>query len=137
MIPLADAQARYPGAESFVFGDGPDLSAHLIALVRQGAKRATCGALRDYQSGAEAMPVVGRMDIVRGWDGGADLVIRTTSVQIIRFCDVTADFALSEGEDATLAGWQAGHAAFFARNGGFDPEMELVCERFELVEDFA
>jgi uncharacterized protein YhfF len=31
--------------------------------------------------------------------------------------------------------WQQGHAAYFARNGGFTPEMELVCERFVMVED--
>ncbi len=29
------------------------------------------------------------------------------------------------------------HIAFFTRNVGFDPEMELVCERFRLVEVLA
>ncbi|MEJ2019298.1 MAG: ASCH domain-containing protein, partial [Maritimibacter sp.] len=42
-----------------------------------------------------------------------------------------------EGEDDDLAGWQKGHEAFFTRNGGFDPEMMLVFEHFELVEDLA
>jgi uncharacterized protein YhfF len=33
-----------------------------------------------------------------------------------------------------LAGWRAGHKDYFERNGGFSPDMELVCERFRLVE---
>ena len=133
---LEAALRLYPGAESFVFGDGPDLSARLIDLVHDGSKRATCGALRDFAAG-EAMPVVGRCDIVRDWAGQAQLVIRTVSLEVARFCDVTAEFALAEGEDATLEGWQAGHRDYFGRNGGFQAEMKLVCEVFDLVEDLA
>ena len=82
------------------------------------------------------MPVVGRRDIALDWDGVPALVIETTDVTICRFCDVAEDFALTEGEDETLAGWQSGHQAYFERNGGWQAEMELVCERFTLVEDF-
>lgn len=134
---LAALEDRHPDAESFTFGDSRDLSDHLIALVRSGAKRATCGALRDFTEEGEALPVVGRHDIALDWDGAPALVIETTEVTIRRFRDVDADFALSEGEDDTLEGWQAGHRAYFERNGGWSPDMELVCERFELVEDFA
>ena len=83
------------------------------------------------------MPVPGRRDIVLDWDGVPALVIETTEVTIRRFCDVDAGFALAEGEDDTLAGWQAGHRAYFERNGGWSPDMELVCERFDLIEDLA
>lgn len=132
-----EALARYPGAETFTFGDGPDLCAELIALVRAGRKRATCGAARDFGEGGEALPVVGRRDIALHWDGTPAFVIETVEVTRRRFCDVDADFALAEGEDDTLEGWQAGHRAFFERNGGWSPEMELICERFDLIEDFA
>ena len=131
---LADILERYPGAQTFRFGDGPDLSAHLLGLVRAGVKTATCGALRDVEAG-EPLPVVGRRDIALAWDGRPALVIETMEVTQRRFCDVDAGFALAEGEDDTLAGWQAGHRAYFSRNGGFDPEMMLVCERFTLIED--
>ena len=133
---LATLRARYPGAESFTFGDGPDLCAHLLALVRAGRKTATCGALRDFGEGGEAMRVVGRRDIALDWDGRPALVIETVEVTLRRYCDVDEGFALAEGEDDTLAGWQAGHRAFFERNGGWSPEMMLVCERFRLIEDF-
>ena len=134
---LEDLQVTYPGAGTFQFGDGPELSARLISLVRQGKKTATCGALRDFEDEPEAMPVVGRCDIATNWDGTPALVIRTLKVEKIRFCDVTQEMALAEGENDDLAGWRADHEAVFTRNGGFDPEMMLVFEHFELVEDLA
>lgn len=132
-----DPMARYPGAATFTFGDSRALCDRLLALVRAGRKTATCGALRDFGAGGEALPEPGRRDIALDWDGRPALVIETVAVEIVRFCDVGPDFALAEGEDASLEGWQAGHRAFFARNGGFDPGMDLVCERFRLVEDLA
>lgn len=126
---------RYPEAETFRFGDSKALSSELLALVRSGAKTATCGAMRDYSEAGDMLPVVGRRDIALEWDGRPALVIETLEVTIRRFCDVDAGFALAEGENDSLAGWQAGHAGYFERNGGFDPTMELVCERFRLIED--
>lgn len=132
---LDAVKARYPGAETFRFGDNPDLCARLIALVRSGKKTATCGALEDYETGDEVLPVHGRRDIALNWDGTPALVIETLEVSVIRFCDVTEDFALAEGENEDLAGWQRDHRRYFERNGVFHPEMDLVCERFRLVED--
>ena len=137
MTTLADIRARYPGAETFTFGDNRALCDHLLALVRTGAKTATCGALRDFHDEGEALPVPGRRDIALDWDGGPALAIETREVTIRRFCDVDTDFALAEGEDTSLESWQQGHRAFFERNGGWSEDMELVCERFRLIEDFA
>ena len=120
---------------SFKFGDSRDLCDRLTALVRTGAKTATCGALRDFDAG-EAMPTVGRRDTVLDWDGNPVLLIETTEVTIHRFRDVPEDFALAEGE-GNFEDWTRGHIDFFTRNGGFDPDMELVCERFRLVEMLA
>ncbi|GFE65782.1 ASCH domain-containing protein [Litoreibacter roseus] len=136
MIPHSLRQ-KYPHAETFTFGDSKALCDQLLALVRLGKKTATCGALRDFSEDGEALPAVGRQDISLNWDGTPALVIETTEVKVRRFCDVDAEFALAEGENETLEGWQAGHRAFFERNSGFDREMELVCERFKLVEDLA
>ena len=132
-----DLQDTYPGAGTFKFGDSPELCAELIALVRQGKKRATCATWAEFEAEPEAMPVVGRCDIATNWDGTPAFVIRTVKVQKIRFCDVTEEMALAEGEDEDLAGWRKGHEAYFTRNGGFHPEMLLLFEHFELVEDLA
>ena len=122
-------------AVGFKFGDSRELCDQLLALVRAGRKTASCGALRDFDAGEE-MPVVGRRDLALDWDGKPALLIETVEVRAQPFCDVTEDFALAEGE-GSFADWKRGHIAFFTRNGGFDPQMMLVCERFTLIEDYA
>ncbi|MEM7440709.1 MAG: ASCH domain-containing protein [Pseudomonadota bacterium] len=133
---LTSVLARYPDAETFTFGDNRELCDYLLGLVRSGKKTGTCGALRDFGPGKEAFPVVGRRDISLNWDGTPAIVIETVSITQKRFCDVDEAFALSEGENDDLAGWQADHRAYFERNGGWTAEMEVVCERFKVVEDF-
>lgn len=128
---------RYPEAQTFVIGDNATLNAHLLTLIRQGQKTATCAALSDFAPGKEAMPVVGRSDIALSWDQTPALVIQTVEVTQHKFCDVPEDFALAEGENETYAGWQRDHKAFFKRNGGWSEDMMLVCERFKLIEDLA
>ncbi len=135
MSDLEHLKARYPGAQTFKFGDNRVLCDELLALVRGGVKTATCGALRDYPEGSTDTPVVGRRDIALDWYDQPALVIETLDVSTCRYCDVTEDFALAEGENETLEGWREDHRRYFERNGGFDPEMELLCERFRLVED--
>jgi uncharacterized protein YhfF len=132
---LEQLRQEFPGAETFTFGDSEALCDELIGLVRTGKKTATCGALRDFESGEEAMPVIGRKDIALNWNGTPALVVETLDVETIRFCDVEVDFALAEGENDDLKGWRVDHQAYFERNGGFDPKMWLVCERFRVVRD--
>ncbi|SDE68439.1 Uncharacterized protein YhfF [Paracoccus isoporae] len=120
---------------SFKFGDTRELNERLLQLVRSGTKTATCGALRDFQEGEEELPKVGRRDLALDWDGNPALLIETTEVTIRRFCDVPEDFALAEGE-GSFEDWRQAHIEFFTRNGGFASDMDLVCERFRLVEDY-
>jgi uncharacterized protein YhfF len=54
----------------------------------------------------------------------------------MRFCDVDENFALAEGENGDLEGWRRDHRRYFERNGGFDNELMVVCERFKLVHDY-
>tara|TARA_B100000678_G_C18041051_1_gene434688 strand:+ start:31 stop:444 length:414 start_codon:yes stop_codon:yes gene_type:complete len=131
---LKALKQRYPGAETFKFGDSAALCEELVALVRSGKKVATCGALRDYDAG-EAMPEIGRQDIALNWDDTPALVIETAEIVQCRFDEITEAMALAEGEDDSLEEWRAGHSAYFERNGGFSPDMQIVWERFRLVED--
>lgn len=131
-----ELQARRAGSTTFTFGDSEELCNDLLRLVRSGQKTATCGALRDFGPEGEAMPVVGRRDIALNWDGTPALIIETLEVTQMRFCDVDKCFALAEGENDDLEGWRRDHQWYFERNGGFDSEMMLVCERFKLVHDY-
>lgn len=133
---LQDVQKRYPGAETFKFGDTEELCSALIALVRSGRKRATCSSVLNAKLG-NAMPELGRRDIALNWDGSPAFVIETTELREVRFRDMPEEMALMEGENDTLEGWQRDHQAFFERHGVFDPDMMLTWERFDVIEDLA
>lgn len=127
--------ASAPSPITFAFGDSPEMADELLALVLAGTKTATCGALRDFPEGGPSRPVVGRRDVVLDGKGRRAAVIETVEVTIRRFDEVDEAFAHDEGEGArTLQDWRDGHRRYFERNGGFSPDMELICERFRLVE---
>lgn len=116
--------------ESFGFGDSPEMADRLVDLVINGEKRATCWSVRDGQQ-----TEIGKRMVVLNGKGQPRAIIETVELAQRRFCDVDWDFAKSETEgDETLEDWRAGHRDYFARNGGFEPEMMLWCERFKLVE---
>ena len=125
-------------AVTFSFGDNPALADERLALVLAGRKTATCGALRDFGPGGEPMPEVGRRDVVLDGRGRRAAVIETVEVTTRRFDEVDEAFAHDEGEgDRSLASWREAHRTYFARNGGHANDMQLVCERFRLVEVIA
>lgn len=129
-------EARFRGA--FAFGDGAAMADELAALVLQGTKRATAGALWAFEAEGEALPRPGDLSIVTDGSGTPRCVIETLSVEVVPFRDVTAAFAHTEGEgDRSLAYWRRVHRAFFTREcaavgRAFDEAMPVVCERFEV-----
>ena len=134
-LTLQDAKDRYPGAQTFRFGDTADLSDALLALVRAGRKRATCTHLQEWEDGT-LPPEVGRCDIAVNFDGTPALVIETLEVVETRFQDMTEEMALAEGENETLSGWRRDHERYYRRLGVFAPDMPLIWERFAVIEDF-
>lgn len=132
---IEDLKGKYPDAVTFRFGDSDAMNRELIALVRAGKKRATMGRLGDFGPGKEAKPVVGRCDIITEWDGTPAVVVRTVSVEELPLNEIGEDFALAEGENETYQDWYDDHRAYFERNGGWAPDMMMICERFEVFED--
>jgi len=126
-----------PEAETFRFGDTPELCAEIIALVRSGAKTATCEAASAFGAGGDAWPEVGRRDIALNWDGTPAVMIETAEVTTRRFEDMDDEFVAAQGEFRDLDHWRAAYEAYFRRNGAFAPDMKLMCERFTLIEDYA
>ncbi|UVO10408.1 ASCH domain-containing protein [Pectobacterium polonicum] len=126
---------KYPDALRWSFGDSPELADELLQLVREGHKTATCSSYHAFKN--EETPQVGDYNIVLDGAGQPSCVIRTRSLTLVRYCDVTAEMAAKEGEgDKSLAFWREGHQTFFEREGTFAPDMLLVFEEFELVEVF-
>ncbi|HRE90668.1 MAG TPA: ASCH domain-containing protein, partial [Myxococcota bacterium] len=138
-----DAGAIAPGTplptaiESF--GDSAALADELLALVIDGPKRATAAALADYQRSGDAVPMVGALTLMTDGAGIPRAILRTTEVRIGPLSSVDDRFAWDEGEgDRSRADWLRSHTAYFQRylptlGLAFDPDMEVVFERFELV----
>jgi uncharacterized protein YhfF len=121
--------------ERFAFGDSAEMADALLALVLAGRKTATCGAMADYDRDGAPLPRPGQRSIVLDDRGRPACIIETTDVACRRFDAVDSSFAREEGEgDLSLANWRESHKSYFGRNGGFAPDMMLVCEKFRLVE---
>lgn len=124
------------GYEAWEFGASPD---ELAALVKSGIKTATSSAYDLYAKDNEPLPRVGEYSVILSSSGEAVCIIKTIKVEVLKYCDVTEDFAFKEGEgDRTLAYWRRVHEDFFtqelrAEGLEFSPEMKVVCEQFELV----
>ncbi len=124
------------------YGDGPEMSDHLLDLIRSGPKRATTGLLWEYEHLNEPLPRVGSLELVIDFDAVPQLVTRDTSVVVQPFNTVTEAFAVKEGEgDRSLEYWRRVHWDFFSRvceQIGRTPteDMPVVCTEFEVVHLF-
>jgi len=122
------------------YGDSPELSRELIALILSGRKRAGTGLLWGYEAEGEPLPEVGTIEIVVDDAGEPVVITRLTSVEVVPFGEVTPAYAAIEGEgDGSLAYWREGHWAFFSRECariGRVPteEMPVVCGVFEVLQ---
>jgi uncharacterized protein YhfF len=117
--------------ETFSYGDGPELADELLALVLDGRKTATCWAASEGLKGTE----IGKLMVVLDGAERPRAIIETVELTQRRFDDVDEQFAYEEGEgDRTLADWRRAHRNYFTRNGQFEDNMLLWCERFRVVD---
>ncbi|MBS0448996.1 MAG: ASCH domain-containing protein [Proteobacteria bacterium] len=132
-----DASARW--YDTCVFDDNEPSANALADLVVRGIKRATAGLVWSYEAAGLPIPTAGDLSVVTTWHGEPVCIIETTRVDIVPFCDVTAEFAATEGEgDKSLAYWRRAHEACYARECariGRTPaaDMPVACERFDVI----
>ena len=121
------------------YGDSPELSRKLLALIREGRKRAGASLLWAHEADGEPIPAVGDILIVLDDRLEPALVVRSTHVSILPFNEVSADYAALEGEgDLSLDYWRRAHWNFFGREctriGRERSEtMPVVCGVFEVL----
>lgn len=121
------------------YGDSAALSESLLSLIRDGRKRAGTGLLWAIEADGQAIPNVGDIEIVLDYFNEPVLVTRITQVNILPYCEVSAEYAAIEGEgDGSLAYWRKAHWAFFSRECqriGRQPSdsMPVVCSVFEVL----
>ena len=122
------------------YGDSEALSEELLALIRDGKKRAGTGLLWAYEADKEDIARTGDIEIVIDHLQRPALVTRIIRSEIIPFDQVDAKYAAIEGEgDGSLDYWRKAHWAFFSRECrriGREPEltMPVICSVFELLK---
>jgi uncharacterized protein YhfF len=122
------------------YGDSPELSASLLALIRDGRKRAGTSLLWAIEVEKEPLPQIGQIEIVVDHQNEPALVTRITRVEVVPYNQVTAEYAAIEGEgDGSLHDWREVHWAFFSREckriGRVPTEfMPVVCAVFEVLD---
>lgn len=131
-----DKKTKY--IESFHFEMTEKLANELLNLVLIGKKKATASSKLFYDIENQPMPKEGDYSIVTDWDGNPRCVIKTTSVKVMPFKEVTYDICKKEGEDENLESWQQGHIKFFTNEAkeygyNFSEDMPVVFEEFEVV----
>ncbi|MFI6265745.1 ASCH domain-containing protein [Micromonospora sp. NPDC051006] len=126
---------RIGGLRTLALGTPGELRTNLNALVLAGVKTATAGLLTEYAAEGEELEQVGeRLVLVDDADQLVG-VVQITGVEVVRFADVSWDFARSEGEgDRSIEDWRSGHAAYWARLGTtVTDDTEIACLRFRLT----
>jgi uncharacterized protein YhfF len=114
---------------SFAFGNSPEITHDRARKVVDERKTATSQPLLPD----EDIPEFGQRHIVLDGSGRGVAVIETTMVWIVAFKDVDEAHALAEGY-GSLAEWRAFKEEVFRANGVFSVDMQMVCQRFRVVE---
>lgn len=132
-----DASDRF--YEAFHFDDNERSANALVELVLSGTKRATAGLLWSFESFGKPIPKAGDLSVVTNWGAQPLCIIETIRVDVVPYEEVSAQFALTEGEgDKSLRYWREAHWAYFGRECeriGREPslQMPVVCEEFRVV----
>ncbi|WDZ86104.1 ASCH domain-containing protein [Micromonospora cathayae] len=126
---------RIGDLRALALGTPGEMRHNLNTLVLAGVKQATAGLRSEYVAEGEELEHVGeRLALVDDHDQLAG-VVEVTGVEVVRFADVSWEFASAEGEgDQDLDEWRAGHLRFWASEGStVDDDTQVVCIRFRLV----
>lgn len=123
---------------AWAFGADAEQADALLALVLDGTKTATAGALWDYESDEAPLPETGALSIIVDGNGHPRALIETTSSEVVPFSEVSAEHAYLEGEgDRSLDHWREVHRQFFSEVATHGHEitddMPVVLERFRVV----
>ncbi len=121
------------------FGDHPELTDALLALVLDGTKRATAGLVAEFAAEGQPLPRVGSHWIACDSTGAPRVILRSTELRVGPFASVDAAFAYDEGEDdRSIESWRDNHSRYWRRVAsslGFEwtEQHEIVFERFDVA----
>ena len=108
-------------------------NSELISLVLIGKKTATTSLYEDN----EKLPIIGEESVICCDDGTKAAIVRTNDFKVMKFNEMTEEYAKLEGEgDLSLDYWEKVHYDFFKSiNKNFNYDSKIVFEIFELVSN--
>jgi uncharacterized protein YhfF len=110
----------------------------LYQLAISGKKRATTGSIWAYEYDKEPMLKAGDLTILTNYDETRACVLKTKSVVVKKFKEITEEDARIEGEgDSSLEYWRRVHIEYFEEEckrigREFSEEMPVAFEEFEI-----
>lgn len=125
--------------DSFYFCDNKIDADDCANLVVKNIKQATATSLWWFEKNNEKLPEIDDIYIITDWGGKAKAIIQTTKIEKKPFNQITAAFALAEGEgDKSLEYWEKVHWAYYSRemspyNETPTNDMIIVCEYFKTI----
>jgi len=129
----------YDQPVSFYFCDNKKDADECADLVVNRVKRATSPSVWSIKKNKEKFPEIGDIAIVTDWEGFPKAIIRTIKVDIVKFKDISPEYAFLEGEgDKSLAYWRNVHLEYYSNEmSAFgelpDDNMDIICEQFERI----
>ena len=133
----ADANERF--YDAFRIGSEDEDAEEGARLILSGEKTATSALLWEYEDGNEPLPYVGALSVIQDAGWKPVCVVETTSVEVIPFRGIDAEFAHEYGEtDGTLEGWREVFWEYYSEEcAALGREMSKdtprVCRRFRVV----
>ena len=127
---------RIDGQRTIEFGNPGTSRDTILHFLFHGNKRATAGLLEhDYEEG-EPVEHVGEILVVVGNENEPLGKIQITRVEIVRFDEVSDEFALAEAEgDLSGDDFRKSHREFWEGCGyEVKPDSQVVCAYFDLIE---
>lgn len=125
--------------QSFYFCDKEEDANECAELVVKKIKQATSPSVWWFKKNKESFPKVGDIAIVTNWYGEPKAIIKTTKVEIVKFKDISSEYAFTEGEgDRSLDYWKIVHWNYYKGEmeefgESPDEEMGIVCEYFVTI----
>jgi uncharacterized protein YhfF len=128
---------RIDGHRTIEFGNPGTSRDTILDFLFHGNKRATAGLLEhDYVAEGEPVEHVGEILVVVGNENEPLGKIQITRVEIVRFDEVSDEFALAEAEgDMSGDDFRKSHREFWEACGyEVKPDSQVVCAYFDLIE---
>jgi uncharacterized protein YhfF len=130
---------RIDGLRTIEFGNPGKSRDTILDFLFNGNKRATAGLLeQDYLAEGEEIEAVGEFLVVVGNELEPLGKIKITRVEIVRFDEVSDEFALAEAEgDLSGDDFRNSHRAFWEGCGyEIRDDSQVVCAYFDLIEKY-